>query len=64
MATRNGEHYLAEQLRTILAQLGPDDELVISDDSSTDRTVEIINSFSDLRIRLFPDNTFSSPILI
>lgn len=62
MATRNGERYLAEQLQTILAQLGPDDELVISDDSSTDRTVDIIKSFADPRIHLLENNTSYNPI--
>ena len=39
MATRNGENYLREQLASILPQLEPEDELVISDDSSTDGTL-------------------------
>jgi glycosyltransferase involved in cell wall biosynthesis len=62
MATRNGEKFIQKQLASILPQLGPDDELVISDDSSTDRTVEIINSFADPRIRLLKNNTFYNPI--
>ena len=52
MATYNGENYLREQLESILPQLEPGDELVISDDSSTDKTLEIISSFADNRIRL------------
>jgi glycosyltransferase involved in cell wall biosynthesis len=62
MATRNGEKYIHRQLATILQQLGPEDELVISDDSSTDGTVGIIRDFADSRIRLLEDNTFYSPI--
>jgi glycosyltransferase involved in cell wall biosynthesis len=62
MATRNGEKYIGAQLGSILPQLQPDDEVVISDDSSTDRTVEMINQFGDSRIRLFENNTFFSPI--
>jgi glycosyltransferase involved in cell wall biosynthesis len=52
MATYNGEEYLSEQLDSILGQLGRDDELVISDDHSTDRTIKIIEECGDSRIRL------------
>jgi len=62
MATHNGAAYLGEQLRSILGQLAPDDEVVISDDSSTDATVAIIKAFADPRIRLYEHNTFFSPI--
>jgi glycosyltransferase involved in cell wall biosynthesis len=61
MATHNGERFIRRQMETILAQLAPDDEMVISDDSSTDRTLEIIRSLADSRIRLFTGNTFFSP---
>jgi glycosyltransferase involved in cell wall biosynthesis len=62
MATHNGEKFIRRQLETILAQLAPDDEMVISDDSSDDGTLEIICSFADPRIRLFTGNTFFNPI--
>ena len=62
MATRNGEAYLREQLASILPQLEPGDELVISDDSSTDATLEIIRNFDDARIRQLTGNKFFSPI--
>jgi glycosyltransferase involved in cell wall biosynthesis len=62
MATRNGEKYIKRQLESILAQLDPDDEVVISDDSSSDGTVAIIKGFSDHRVRLYENNTFFSPI--
>lgn len=52
MATFNGEKYITEQLDSILIQLGPDDEVVVSDDGSADGTVEIIKSYSDPRIVL------------
>ena len=38
---------------SILPQLSEDDEIVISDDHSTDRTNEVISSVNDPRIRLF-----------
>lgn len=62
MATYNGERFIRRQLETILSQLGPEDEVVVSDDSSSDRTVEIVRSIADHRIRLFAGNTFRSPI--
>lgn len=62
MPTYNGEKFIGRQLSSILNQLGENDEVVISDDSSTDRTVEIIKSFNDKRIRLLEGNKFHSPI--
>ena len=42
MATYNGERFLNEQIDSILPQLSVYDELVISDDNSTDSTREIL----------------------
>jgi glycosyltransferase involved in cell wall biosynthesis len=52
MATKNGADYITEQLDSILLQLQPGDELIISDDRSTDNTIDIIHSYNDDRIRL------------
>lgn len=54
MAAYNGEKYIKEQIETILAAMGRDDELVISDDGSTDATRKIVQEFvaADGRIRL------------
>jgi O-antigen ligase len=52
MASYNGAPYIAEQVQSILDQIGEDDELVIVDDASTDETVAIIRSMEDRRIRL------------
>lgn len=52
MAAYNGERFIKKQIDSILCQLSPDDELVISDDGSTDRTLEIIASYNDKRIKL------------
>lgn len=60
--TYNGEKFIQIQLESILSQLGNDDEVVISDDSSADKTVEIIKSFNDSRIHLLENNSFHSPI--
>jgi len=52
MATYNGERYLPEQVATILAQLGPADELVVVDDASSDGTVAYLEGLGDPRIRV------------
>lgn len=52
MASRNGENFIKEQITSILCQLDKNDELIISDDSSTDNTISVINSLTDSRIKL------------
>ena len=57
MATYNGEKYIKEQIDSILPQLGPKDELIVSDDGSKDRTLEIISSYQDSRILILNSNS-------
>ena len=52
MAAYNAEAYIATSIQSVLIQTYPHFELLIVDDGSTDRTVEIVNTFSDPRIRL------------
>jgi len=52
MATYNGEKYIMEQLESILPQLSQNDEIVISDDGSTDKTIDIIKKIDDKRIKV------------
>lgn len=57
MATYNGERYLEEQLRSIAAQHLLPAELVVSDDGSTDTTLEILSAFArhaPFPIRILP----------
>lgn len=61
MAVYNGELFLREQLDSILPQLNTADEVVISDDGSTDQTLEIIKSYCDPRIRVLPTKIFGNP---
>ena len=51
MTVCNSERFLKPQLNSILRELGPEDELVISDDGSTDCTMSIIAGMQDRRIR-------------
>jgi len=51
MACFNGEAFIAEQIKSIL-QSDKVDELIISDDGSTDLSVSIIQALSDPRIKL------------
>jgi glycosyltransferase involved in cell wall biosynthesis len=53
MATYQGERYVERQLRSILEQLGASDEVVVVDDCSTDRTVELIENFNDPRVVVY-----------
>ena len=45
MATYNGELYIEKQLASICNQTVPPDEIIISDDRSSDNTISIIKSF-------------------
>ena len=52
MPVYNREKYLREAIDSILSQTFTDFEFLIVDDGSTDNSLEIINSYSDSRIRL------------
>jgi glycosyltransferase involved in cell wall biosynthesis len=62
ITTYNGEKYIKEQMDSILCQLSESDEVIVSDDSSTDATLKIIEDTKDTRIRILPNNHFYSPI--
>lgn len=46
LCTYNGEKYLKEQLQSIVNQTMLPDEIVVCDDCSTDKTVDILNDFA------------------
>lgn len=62
IATYNGSKYIKEQIDSILPQLDECDEIIVSDDSSTDNTLSILKSYHDRRIIIFTNQKFNSPI--
>lgn len=62
IATYNGEKFIKEQLDSILHQLSDGDEIIISDDSSTDATLDIIKKYLDKRIVIIDNQKFHSPV--
>ena len=58
LATFNGELYLAEQLNSLLNQVGVVINLLVSDDGSTDSTMDILSHFRD---KFFTFKIFKGP---
>jgi glycosyltransferase involved in cell wall biosynthesis len=61
IAAFQGEKYIAAQLRSILAQLSDNDEVVVVDDHSSDGTCSIVRSVADSRVRLIERTTNQGP---
>ncbi len=53
LPTYNGEAYVAEAVRSVLEQSYAEFELVVVDDGSSDRTLDILQTFSDPRLRIY-----------
>lgn len=52
IASYNGERYIKDQISSILCQLSLDDEIILSDDGSNDKTLKIVSQFNDNRIKV------------
>ena len=65
MPVYNGEEYVAEAVRSVLAQTFTDFELTVIDDGSTDHTGEVLAGFSDARLHVirFPEHRGLVPAL-
>ena len=50
LAAYNAEPYIAEAVESVLAQTFSDFELIVVNDGSTDRTADIVRSYSDPRL--------------
>jgi len=62
LASYNGARWIGDQLRSILVQLGPDDEVVVSDDGSSDDTLAVVRGLGDPRIRVASGGPFGNPV--
>jgi glycosyltransferase involved in cell wall biosynthesis len=62
LATYNGEIYISEQLNSLLPYMNVDDELIISDDGSSDSTVFLLENIRDNRIKIFRNNFSNSTL--
>lgn len=54
LPTYNSDQTVEESVRSILCQSFTDYELLILDDGSTDRTLDIVHQIRDKRIKIFP----------
>ena len=57
LATCNGEVFISEQLDSVLKQLGPNDEVIVVDDASNDRTKQLVIALNEPRILLIEHTT-------
>ncbi len=53
MPAYNGERYIGKAIESVLKQTYSDIELIIVEDASTDKTLDVIKRYSDERISLF-----------
>lgn len=51
----NAERFLLDAIRSVFAQTHEDWELILMDDGSSDRSLEIARSINDSRVRVFSD---------
>lgn len=52
MATYNGEKFIRKQLESILNQTVEVDEIIISDDNSSDNTLEVVKKLNNSKIKI------------
>ena len=62
LATYNGASTIHQQMSSILAQLSPEDEVIISDDGSTDSTLDVVRAFNSSIVRIVQGPGTGSPI--
>lgn len=52
LASYNGDRFILQQVHSILAQMGDADELIISDNGSSDATLRLLAGVADERMRV------------
>lgn len=57
MACFNGEKFIYEQIKSIICQLSTYDELIIINDCSEDKSLDVIKSFNSQLIKVISNNT-------
>ncbi|UHG91718.1 glycosyltransferase family 2 protein [Spirosoma oryzicola] len=62
MASYNGEAHIKNQLLSILPQLSTEDEIIISDDNSLDKTLYIVSQLKDDRIKIVYNISTPGPV--
>ncbi len=62
MALYNGEKFLRKQAESVLCELSAEDELVVSDDLSTDGSLTLLRSFGDARLRILENSRRLGPV--
>lgn len=60
LSSYNGEKFVLEQLDSIINQSGVDVNILVRDDGSTDRTVEIIENINNNKIKLLKSNNIGA----
>ncbi len=60
LSVYNGVPYLAEAIDSMLAELGPEDEVIVVDDGSTDGTAAVLDRYAGRIVRLHNPNSGSA----
>ena len=61
LGTYNGEKWILDQINSILDQKNIDVDIYISDDSSNDLTLNVLEKIKSPRIKVLPPKKFNSP---
>ncbi len=62
VATYNGASSIIRQLDSIIFQLHTEDEIIVSDDNSTDNTCDLIRALNDFRIKIVYNTGAKGPV--
>lgn len=62
LATYNGAEFITELLKSILNQLEENDEIILSDDNSSDHTLDCVRKIKDSRIHIYINKHKSGPV--